>query len=790
MPASGRNRHGRSWSAGILWRQMSTCIVTGGAGFLGSHLCDHLLAKGRRVICIDNLDTGSLQNIEHIDSSNFLFVNRDITEPFFLDEDVDFVYHLASPASPIDYARLPLHTLKVGSYGTHHMLGLTKLKRARFLIASTSEVYGDPQVHPQAEDYWGHVNPIGPRGVYDEAKRYAEALTMAYHRQQGVNTCIARIFNTYGPRMRPHDGRAIPTFLRQALQDKPLTVFGDGSQTRSFCFVDDLIRGLVALSESGEHLPVNIGNPNEFTLLELAEAVIAATESRVGDRVRGPSGRRPSDPPARHRQGEGRAGLGARGRTGRRAADDDRARGRRAPGRRRRLAADGAPALLRIAHLTATFPPYRGGAGNTAFRFAREQAERGDHVEVFTAPAEGETPDPGGVEVHRIEPTFAYGNAPLIPALARVEGFDVVHLHYPFIFGSELTLLGRLRRARRAPGAAGPLQEPARRPAGARGAMFEAYEHTVAPALIRAADRVCVLSIDHADSVPYLARTRRRDPAKLIVMPNGVDAEVFSPGRRRAGCGSELGIPADASVAAFVATLDRAHHFKRLDVAIDGARASRLAVCTSWSPAAASCVEEFRGARRDRRRRRARPLPRRGPARRAAPGAARRRPLPAHHRAARVVRHRPDRGDGVRAPGDRERLPGGARGGRRRRDRPAGPAGRPGRGRRRARPAGRRPDERDAAWARRGGRRPRRVGLAAPDSTGWTPPTPRRSRPGGRSGRDERAARILLVSYFYPPCRDTGALRPAAMAKYLRRLGHEVEVLTTSAYGDDGDAAA
>jgi dTDP-glucose 4,6-dehydratase len=265
---------------GILGR-VSTCIVTGGAGFLGSHLCDHLLAKGRRVVCVDNLDTGSLQNIEHIDSPEFVFVNADVTEPFFTDEDVDFVYHLASPASPIDYARLPLHTLKVGSYGTHHMLGLAKQKRARFLIASTSEVYGDPQVHPQAEDYWGHVNPIGPRGVYDEAKRYAEALTMAYHRQQGVNTCIARIFNTYGPRMRPHDGRAIPTFLRQALQDKPLTVFGDGGQTRSFCFVDDLIRGLVALSESEVHLPVNIGNPNEFTLLELAEAVIAATESRA-----------------------------------------------------------------------------------------------------------------------------------------------------------------------------------------------------------------------------------------------------------------------------------------------------------------------------------------------------------------------------------------------------------------------------------------------------------------------------------------------------------------------------
>ncbi len=232
------------------------------------------------MICIDNLDTGSLQNIEHISDSEFRFLNKDLTEPLFLEGEVDFVYHLASPASPIDYARLPLHTLKVGSYGTHHMLGLAKEKRARFLIASTSEVYGDPQVHPQPEDYWGHVNPIGPRGVYDEAKRYAEALTMAYHRQQGVNTCIARIFNTFGARMRPHDGRAIPTFLRQALQDKPVTVFGDGSQTRSFCYVDDLIRGLKLLAESDVHLPVNVGNPKEMTLLELAEAVIAATESR------------------------------------------------------------------------------------------------------------------------------------------------------------------------------------------------------------------------------------------------------------------------------------------------------------------------------------------------------------------------------------------------------------------------------------------------------------------------------------------------------------------------------
>jgi dTDP-glucose 4,6-dehydratase len=259
---------------------LSTAVVTGGGGFLGSHLCDYLLAAGHRVICVDNLDTGSLQNIEHIRHERFLFVNHDLTGPLFLDEEVEFVFHLASPASPIDYLRLPLHTLKVGSYGTHNMLGLAKFKRARFLLASTSEVYGDPQVHPQPETYWGHVNPIGPRGVYDEAKRYAEALTMAYHRQQGLDTCIARIFNTYGPRMRPHDGRAIPTFVRQALENKPLTVFGDGSQTRSFCYVDDLIRGLYLLATSGEHLPVNLGNPEEMTLLELAETVVRVTGSR------------------------------------------------------------------------------------------------------------------------------------------------------------------------------------------------------------------------------------------------------------------------------------------------------------------------------------------------------------------------------------------------------------------------------------------------------------------------------------------------------------------------------
>jgi dTDP-glucose 4,6-dehydratase len=259
---------------------MTTCVVTGGAGFLGSHMCEHLLGRGHRVICIDNLETGTLENIAHLRDENFVFTNLDITEFVQIDEPVDFVYHLASPASPIDYQRLPLQTLKVGSHGTRHMLGLAKFKRARFLLASTSEVYGDPEIHPQPEDYWGNVNPIGPRGVYDEAKRYAEALTMAYHRQQGVNTCIVRIFNTYGSRMRPHDGRAIPTFLRQALQDKPLTVFGDGSQTRSFCYVEDEIRGLVALAESDVHLPVNIGNPDEYTLLQLAEAVIEVSGSR------------------------------------------------------------------------------------------------------------------------------------------------------------------------------------------------------------------------------------------------------------------------------------------------------------------------------------------------------------------------------------------------------------------------------------------------------------------------------------------------------------------------------
>ena len=259
---------------------MATSVVTGGAGFLGSHLCERLLANRHRVICLDNLETASLQNIEHIRDDAFSFVNGDVMETIQIDEPVDYVFHLAAIPSPIDYLRLPLLTLKIGSYGTHNALGLAKFKRARFVLASTSEVYGDPQVHPQPETYWGNVNPVGPRGVYDEGKRYSEAMTMAYHRQQGVNTAIARIFNTYGPRMRPYDGRAIPTFVRQALENKPLTIFGDGSQTRSFCYVDDLISGLFALAASDEHYPVNLGNPSEFTILELAETVLNVTGSK------------------------------------------------------------------------------------------------------------------------------------------------------------------------------------------------------------------------------------------------------------------------------------------------------------------------------------------------------------------------------------------------------------------------------------------------------------------------------------------------------------------------------
>jgi len=238
-----------------------TAVVTGGAGFLGSHLCEYLLGRGLRVICVDNLVTGSLGNIEHIRDDDFVFLDHDLTEHLEIDEPVDFVYHFAALASPVDYLRMPLHSLKVGSYGTHNTLGLAKFKRARFLLASTSEVYGDPQVHPQPETYWGHVNPIGPRGVYDEAKRYAEALTTAYRTSEGVRTGIVRFFNTYGPRMRPHDGRAIPTFIRQALAGLPLTVAGDGSQTRSVCYVSDTVEAVLRLTRTEQPGPINVGNP-------------------------------------------------------------------------------------------------------------------------------------------------------------------------------------------------------------------------------------------------------------------------------------------------------------------------------------------------------------------------------------------------------------------------------------------------------------------------------------------------------------------------------------------------
>jgi len=263
-------------------------LVTGGAGFLGSHLCEQLVNEGHYVICLDNLETSTLKNIERLGAGNFRFVNADITKKIkkeYQIGEIDWLFHLASPASPIDYLRLPLQTLQVGSYGTNNALEYAKASRAKFLLASTSEVYGDPQEHPQSEKYWGHVNPIGPRGVYDEAKRYAEALTMAYHRYQGVDTRIIRIFNTYGPRMRPNDGRAIPTFIRQALKNQPITVFGDGSQTRSFCYVDDLIRGIINVmqtdySEYPMNMPINLGNPAEFTLIQLAQKIIDLTDSK------------------------------------------------------------------------------------------------------------------------------------------------------------------------------------------------------------------------------------------------------------------------------------------------------------------------------------------------------------------------------------------------------------------------------------------------------------------------------------------------------------------------------
>ncbi len=259
---------------------MARVVITGGAGFLGSHLVDELLGRGDEVVAIDNLSTGKNANIEHLFAlPGFTFVEHDVSNYVWVPGDVDAVLHFASPASPVDYLKMPIQTLKVGSLGTHNTLGLAKAKGATYFLASTSEVYGDPQVHPQTEGYWGNVNPVGPRGVYDEAKRFSEAMTMAYHRSHGIDTRIVRIFNTYGPRMRLDDGRVVSNFIVQALKGDPLTIYGDGSQTRSFCFVEDEVRGLIALLDSGEHHPVNLGNPNEFTIRELAEIVLEVTGS-------------------------------------------------------------------------------------------------------------------------------------------------------------------------------------------------------------------------------------------------------------------------------------------------------------------------------------------------------------------------------------------------------------------------------------------------------------------------------------------------------------------------------
>jgi dTDP-glucose 4,6-dehydratase len=257
-----------------------TALVTGGAGFIGGHLCKYLLKKEYRVICIDNLITGTLKNIEDIKSGDFEYINHNVIDFIDIDEKIDLIFHLASPASPIDYLQLPIQTLKVGALGTHNVLGLAKSKRAVMLLASTSEVYGDPLQHPQREEYWGNVNPVGPRGVYDEAKRFAEAITMAYHRQQGVDTRIVRIFNTYGPNMRLNDGRVIPNFICQCIKGNDITAYGEGKQTRSFCYVDDLIEGLYRLTQTQYSLPVNIGNPDEFTILQLAEIIKLQTSSK------------------------------------------------------------------------------------------------------------------------------------------------------------------------------------------------------------------------------------------------------------------------------------------------------------------------------------------------------------------------------------------------------------------------------------------------------------------------------------------------------------------------------
>jgi len=259
---------------------MPRTLVTGGAGFLGSHLCEYLLNKGHDVIAMDNLITGTVENIAHLQCDQFSFIKHDVTNYIYIDGQIDYILHFASPASPRDYLELPIQTLKVGSLGTHKALGLALEKKATFLLASTSEVYGDPKIHPQPESYWGNVNPVGPRGVYDEAKRFAEALTMAYNRYHDVDTRIVRIFNTYGPRMRPEDGRAIPTFIPQALRGEPITVFGDGKQTRSFCYVSDLIEGIFRLLMSDIHEPVNIGNPDEQTIMDLTKIILRLSNSQ------------------------------------------------------------------------------------------------------------------------------------------------------------------------------------------------------------------------------------------------------------------------------------------------------------------------------------------------------------------------------------------------------------------------------------------------------------------------------------------------------------------------------
>ncbi|RME50954.1 MAG: SDR family oxidoreductase [Caldilineae bacterium] len=277
-------------------------LITGGAGFLGSHLCDRFLAEGHTVIAMDNLITGNTANIEHLAGHpNFLFIKHDVTNYIYIEGPLDAVLHFASPASPIDYLELPIQTLKVGALGTHKALGLAKAKGARFLLASTSEAYGDPLVHPQREDYWGNVNPIGPRGVYDEAKRFAEAMTMAYHRYHGVETRIVRIFNTYGPRMRLGDGRVVPNFIAQALTGQPLTVYGDGSQTRSFCYVSDLIEGIYRLLHSDEVEPVNLGNPHEMTILEFARKIVEISGSSSEITFVQPEDERTQDDPKRRR---------------------------------------------------------------------------------------------------------------------------------------------------------------------------------------------------------------------------------------------------------------------------------------------------------------------------------------------------------------------------------------------------------------------------------------------------------------------------------------------------------